>query len=742
MRIVSFITSLIAALVSGALSGEPRFVYLTWQGDTGSTMTVNFQTFDRAGESVVLYDTISRSGNPEGYRHRAEGASHQVKGIEGRFIHVVEFIGLTPGGQYFFIAGDSAGGFSREYRFRTIPEDDSPLRFVTGGDLGTSENVPRLLRQAALQEPQFALLGGDLAYANGQLDNYDRWDQWLEYWTQEMVTPSGLTIPMVLAIGNHETNDSDSGVTVKAPFYFGYFGQSGNTSFFRREFGSLAVFYMLDSGHITPHAEQVPKIKDWMSSDQDIPYRFAVYHIPLYPSHRRYMIYDAIAGRQYWAPLFDQFRLTAAFENHDHTFKRTHLIFGDKVAEQGTLYLGDGALGQGPRPFDLHPRWYLSKFASHLHFWRVDLDREGVEYKAVDIEGEVFDVYPPDADGAEEAKRYFSENVFAEYEEDEHTYSFSPLLVEEDLFEEKVLRAEVKNHSPVKMRTRLEFETEAPFEAVRKRMRARLRGGESRNYELLLSTPKAVAVEKLSPLSVSHSSMYSLPDKKVQIEGVKLLRVEKVNVISWADRPVGVDGRLEEWPLLPYSAPVPGWKPVVSNNVDWTGEMDASFRFGVLRDEAFLYLAIEATDDRREFVPGVAAWKNEGLLLWANTFPEGDWDDDPLFAVSPGVTAEATYYTAVSEPPDDVKAVSLLTETGYLTEIAIPLSWFEQVWIEEGGEGPLETIRLNIAMSDRDEADGKPMLLYWRPEWDSAADYYWSGVFKLVETDVATFEDP
>ena len=42
-------------------------------------------------------------------------------------------------------------------------------------------------------------------------------------------------------------------------------------------------------------------------------------------------------------PLFDNYHLTAAFEHHDHAFKRTHLLRANQTDPGGTLYLGDGS---------------------------------------------------------------------------------------------------------------------------------------------------------------------------------------------------------------------------------------------------------------------------------------------------------------------------------------------------------------------------------------------------------------
>src|SRR5690606_15759268 len=72
------------------------------------------------------------------------------------------------------------------------------------------------------------------------------------------------------------------------------------------------------------------------------------------------------------------------------------------------LYLGDGAWGREQRPITKGGRWYLNKAAQALHFWVVDVDRDGLVYRAIDPLGRTFDVYPTDAPGAEAAGALYS----------------------------------------------------------------------------------------------------------------------------------------------------------------------------------------------------------------------------------------------------------------------------------------------------------------------------------------------
>lgn len=379
-------------LVTFPSFGEPFHTYLTWQNDTSTTMTVNFHT-RKGSKSFVRYDTVSHSGDPEGYALEAQGASHKISGLaDKRSIHVVELTGLEPGETYYFIAGDKKKGFTEEKKFRTIPSGDAPIRFVTGGDMNIGRITERLQALAGEQDPMFTIVGGDLAYVNGELAGYKKWDRWLRNWEKYMVTPGGYLIPMVLAIGNHEVKGAYSQPTGNAPFYFGYFAQTRLRSYFTRKFGDNFVFFILDTGHIASHGgDQKTWLEEALQDAEATKFKFAIYHIPLYPSFRPFEGKPSELGREHWAPLFDKYGLTTAFENHDHTHKRTKRITANEVNTEGVLYLGDGSFGVGPRDVAETLRWYEVTASSTSHIWLVDVTSSKVVYRAINEEGEVFD---------------------------------------------------------------------------------------------------------------------------------------------------------------------------------------------------------------------------------------------------------------------------------------------------------------------------------------------------------------
>lgn len=404
MRRAPFACVLLAAAAAAAAQTAPRHFVFTWQGDTATTLCVNFQsTGEEPLPAVVHWDTVPRDGAVADYRYRAEGTRFQIEGLRDRWVYRVPLTGLAPGGTVHLVAGHRLLGMSREYKVRTIADDGRRLRFATGGDMGPSADTRALLRQAARQDPDFVLIGGDIAYANGQIANVGRWDTWLTYWSEEMVASDGRSIPVALAIGNHEVRGGYGQPASHAPFFFGFFAQD-ERSYSVRRFGPHLAVWLLDSGHVEAHGpEQAAWLDRTMEAMAEVPHKVAVYHVPLYPSHRVYETQGSVAGRLHWAPVFDRRGLDIAFENHDHTWKRTVPLRGGLPDPRGVLYLGDGCFGQVPRAVCYRGRWYLEHQASMQHFWCVDVDAEGLTCRAIDRHGETFDVWPETAPGAEAA---------------------------------------------------------------------------------------------------------------------------------------------------------------------------------------------------------------------------------------------------------------------------------------------------------------------------------------------------
>jgi|GEM_PF-1570074 len=311
-------------------------------------------------------------------------------GDSGWFLHRVRLTGLDAGTDY----AVAVPGRLDPVRFRTAPATlDEPLVFAEGGDVGTSHHVGMLHDEAAAWDPLFALVGGDCAYGNGV--DPETWYDYLKLWNEHLVADGGRSVPMIAAIGNHEVRGSFGKTPDHAPFFNALFGPafSPRGHYGVLDFGDYASFFLLDSGHTHGHGGQQTKwLAQALTERAAVPHRLACYHVPAYPSHRPFDTRYSAGAREHWVPLFEEHRLDAVFEHHDHTYKRTHRLIGDEPHPDGVLYLGDGCWGRTPRSVDQPLRPYLAVAKSERNVMRVTLNPDGTQdVLAVNEHGEVLD---------------------------------------------------------------------------------------------------------------------------------------------------------------------------------------------------------------------------------------------------------------------------------------------------------------------------------------------------------------
>jgi hypothetical protein len=330
-----------------------------------------------------------------------------------------------------------------------------PLHFVSAGDVGITKLTEKMLGLAASKEPSFMIFGGDLSYSNGMRTCYRRWDRWLRLYSEKAVTPSGYSIPLLTTIGNHEAGGFRMKFKSAAfyPFYFYHQPielsadtiKSGDQSIVVESNqgvrGSLKVkqstmlvqktyhahdiagsqIIALDSDVLTrPEGKQQDFIRHTLNNTRNghssslgglgglgglgklsvnhpKPWAMAVYHMPLYPSVRSYDDTYSKGLRKAWVPLFDEYHLDIAFENHDHAYKRTYPLYNGKTvanAQLGTTYLGDGSLGVPPRkPAQLHKRDYLVEAERENFFFFMTLTPRNVTISAINDRGVEFDYH-------------------------------------------------------------------------------------------------------------------------------------------------------------------------------------------------------------------------------------------------------------------------------------------------------------------------------------------------------------
>lgn len=401
-----FLGTAVAGLAAGTFLGvdnpvkspqvirpEPPFapdtLFLTWQRDPTTTMTVQW-----VGAPGETRDTNIYYGPAKGGVWQTEPTVPRSYAQTSFKVFRAELTKLTPGADYEFRIGKQ----SPTYRFRTMPaRATDAIQFISGGDVGVNSHAVANNIQAARQDPQFAIIGGDLAYENGLWAAMNL--AFLRNYSKHMIGRNGRLIPMVACIGNHEVQGGYGQPRSKAPFFYSLFdGLFSDTSYATLDFGDYLSLVLLDTGHTSPiGGAQAAWLEKTLKDRNDHPHVLVANHVPAYPSHRKMDGKKGKGGtgadnRKYWVPLFEKYRVPVVLEHHDHTFKRTKPLLGGLGHDNGVLYLGDGSWGmlRAPNSPEKLTCMAVTSQAYHLSLHRI----QGQErfHLALDEHGRVMDV--------------------------------------------------------------------------------------------------------------------------------------------------------------------------------------------------------------------------------------------------------------------------------------------------------------------------------------------------------------
>jgi acid phosphatase type 7 len=378
---------------------QPSTLFLTWQRDPTTTMTVQWVgTAGETSDTKIYYTSTNPAFWP--FNTRVEPTKTKPYPNTDFKVFRAELTGLLPGTEYQFRIGKQ----SPTYRFRTMPaKANDTIHFVSGGDVGVNTHSIANNIQAARQDPMFAIIGGDLGYDNGRSVEVSL--AFIRNYSKHMVGKNGRLIPMVTCIGNHEVDGGYAKPRAKAPFFYALFdGLFSETGYASLDFGDYLSLVLLDTGHTTPiGGDQARWLEKTLKDRADNPNVFVVNHVPAYPSFRKAEGTPATAdkpgkpgtgeeNRKHWVPLFEKYRVPVVLEHHDHTFKRTKPLLGGHEDDNGVLYLGDGSWGRLRNPQAPDKLSYLAASSRDYHLSLHRIQGKERFHLALDENGKVMDV--------------------------------------------------------------------------------------------------------------------------------------------------------------------------------------------------------------------------------------------------------------------------------------------------------------------------------------------------------------
>jgi acid phosphatase type 7 len=319
-------SGLAALFWSAASEAAPKYVRLSYTGDTQTTMTVSWNTTVATASEVQL-GTSSKS-----YSQIVSGTSIQANAGLGT-IHEATLTGLSPSTTYYYIVGSTSDGFSQESSFTTGPVEDvscGSVKFVFLADnrpdpiFGGGQNWPQIHGQSAAHNPAFTLNGGDLV-----IDG-DKIDQWLAF--LQNTEPVAKKIPFMPAIGNHDTGPG-SGDTANYNQIFALprsagTGSSGTEDHYYFTYGN-AIFVTLSTegfkGGSIPFANQAAWLDEVLTNNPK-KWKFVQYHKPTYTGE---LLISSLAHKPNEAnqnaalvPVIDKHHVDIVFTSHNHWYER------------------------------------------------------------------------------------------------------------------------------------------------------------------------------------------------------------------------------------------------------------------------------------------------------------------------------------------------------------------------------------------------------------------------------------
>jgi hypothetical protein len=351
-------------------------LYLTFPEDAATSMAVHW--IDKKKDSKKETLLYRKKGSDSSWKTVEPSRSS----LDDYLLYRAVLLALEDDTDYEFC-------FDKEeiFLFRTLPKDLSrPVRVAIGGDVyEDTDPYIKMNKVVASYSPDFAIVGGDIAYAN-QGKAMPRWITFFKEWQKTMRTKEGRMIPLVATVGNHD-------IVKKASYFTEFFPYLEKGSYGKIDVAKRASFFLLDTGHIEPiDGEQAA----WLSHalPKACEYRFAVYHIAAYPSFYSMNREVPKKIRAQWCPSFEKNSVVASFENHNHAFKKTYPIKDGKINPEGVIYLGDGCWSVKPRK-PLKKAWYLEEKEGTNNFFLLTLqpnqEKVEIEIQAIDINGRVID---------------------------------------------------------------------------------------------------------------------------------------------------------------------------------------------------------------------------------------------------------------------------------------------------------------------------------------------------------------
>ncbi len=323
---------------------------------------------------------------------------------EAAYHHEVEIIlpGSFVEGHYRIVSDNIKSG---DCQFRLDVDYPRTFSFCV---LGDHENdnpsiTKAICRQIASEDIDFYLRPGDF------VDYGEREEQWQEMLDWQM--PLMQKITMFPAIGNHEYNGVDTGVS----YYQRFFAlpelatdARHNEKWYSFDYQDCH-FVILDSNKeleciygpsrwcdLVPDFGVTSEQYNWLENDlasTNKSFKFVFFHEPIYTSGVGEGLEDWLQLRAAWEPLFHKHNVDMVFNAHNHIYERTEPVWNCQRDENGTVYIVTGGGGGNLCEIGQWDPWTAYAEETY-HYCKVTVTPAGeFTFEAKYVDGTVFDKY-------------------------------------------------------------------------------------------------------------------------------------------------------------------------------------------------------------------------------------------------------------------------------------------------------------------------------------------------------------
>lgn len=374
-------------LTWGAGDDPATQMNVIWDQVRGSGATVHYDLYDAEQGCPRELDAYTLVQEPT-----------RVTPYRGMNNHFAKLSGLMPDTAYRFVIADSEGTGQCMW-FRTAPAEPKAFTYISGGDTKSSGDALRAGRwsnqMVAKLRPLFVFFTGD--YNSGDGTDDASWQQWLSDWSEGTKSADGRVYPIVAVHGNHEDGDFevlynlfDAGNTDPA--------QAADYDYYSLNIGGdLLHLINLNSqlwlnGKVAAHETMTAWLAADLAAHAQDTFKIAGYHKPIRPHTSTKEENDHELP---WAELFDEHRLTIAYESDTHNHKITfplrrsdadgHDMGFVRDDANGVLYAGEGSWGATPRRNDDDKSWTLDSESMNQIKWNHVFPADGGNVPRIDL---------------------------------------------------------------------------------------------------------------------------------------------------------------------------------------------------------------------------------------------------------------------------------------------------------------------------------------------------------------------